>query len=548
MTLTAPAETSAIDQIVQRAAAIYTLPAVAAEVIELTSDPTVDNRALKDCIERDPALAAKVLRVVNSSLFGLNGKVGDLNQALAMLGIKPLKLLALGFTLPEALFLDVARAQLDWYWQTTLSRAVAAREIAEHLFDMPGDDAFLTGLLQDIGVLVLLGQLGKPYADFLAEAIAERTDLHRVEVATMGFDHTELSARLLASWNMPARMVRAIAEPRQVRRLAKNQDEHACLARIVHLAELLAQLVAQRRLRALPDLLEAGHAYTEMDKDDLERLVRGLDPKVRQLGDVLAIPSNPEADYLKTLTEAHRLLSELTDPLANLAPRPGGDGGLISGVAMASAAALTRAVAIQSESPPSPVEVEATTVDDPQRAKDLTTPFAEATAGTLHDAQQPMSSDHEDATWRRLAMAVGYARSQRDWLSVAIVGVGAAEPLEGRAARCTRQLLQAVCRRDLDPEHGVVELSPTRAMLILPGCERRQAVGLAAEIAGQLQTAASHLLESLKLPRCVVAAGVASVDTPLKNFAPRVLATTAERCFSAALAAGGTMVKSLEVN
>src|SRR5687767_12344218 len=84
---------SRLQRFVHRAGELYTLPRVAVEVLELTSEKVVDARKLKQCIEYDPALTAKLLRVVNSSLFGLSREVADLNQALAMLGTKPLKLL-----------------------------------------------------------------------------------------------------------------------------------------------------------------------------------------------------------------------------------------------------------------------------------------------------------------------------------------------------------------------------------------------------------------------------------------------------------------------
>ncbi|MCA9261018.1 MAG: HDOD domain-containing protein, partial [Planctomycetales bacterium] len=208
----APSGPKMIDQIVGRAGSLYTLPAVAVEVLDLTNNPEVDLAALKTCIERDPALVVKLLRVVNSSLFGLSREVSDLNQALAMLGVKPLKLLVLGFSLPENLFAEVASEQLAWYWNTTLARAVAARELSEQLLGQSGDDAFLAGLLQDIGALVLLGELKEPYARFLAEVTANSADLHRLEVASLGFDHTELSAALLERWNMPTTLVAAISE------------------------------------------------------------------------------------------------------------------------------------------------------------------------------------------------------------------------------------------------------------------------------------------------------------------------------------------------
>ena len=67
-----------VQQFVERTGQLYSLPAVAAEVLRLTGEPQIDPRAIKDCVERDPALAARILRVVNSSLFGPSRQVTDL--------------------------------------------------------------------------------------------------------------------------------------------------------------------------------------------------------------------------------------------------------------------------------------------------------------------------------------------------------------------------------------------------------------------------------------------------------------------------------------
>jgi HD-like signal output (HDOD) protein len=173
-----------------------------------------------------------VLRVVNSSLFGLSHSVGDLNEAVSLLGMKQLKLLVLGFSLPEQLFLGIAGEQLDWYWNSTLARAVAAREVSEQLFKRSGDEAFLAGLLQDLGVLVLLRELGGPYAALVSEAIGYRAELSALEQTALGFDHVQLTAGLLVHWKMPQTLVRAIAEPRSAKRLAKSREEHAHVARV----------------------------------------------------------------------------------------------------------------------------------------------------------------------------------------------------------------------------------------------------------------------------------------------------------------------------
>ena len=168
---------------------------------------------------QDPALACKLLRVVNSSLYGLHRPVADLNQAIGLLGIKPLKLLVLGFNLPDSLFAEVAARELEWYWTNTLTRAVAARMLGEQLWHDAGDEAFIAGLLQDIGILVLLRELGEPYARFLTGVIDEKCHLAVLEQDTLGFDHLQLTAALLAKWQLPQRLVNAIEVPKRTSRL-----------------------------------------------------------------------------------------------------------------------------------------------------------------------------------------------------------------------------------------------------------------------------------------------------------------------------------------
>ena len=187
---------------VARAESLYTLPAVAMEVIQLTDAPEVDTRALKECIECDPALAAKILRVVNSSLFGLSGHVENLTQAIALLGIKPLKLLVLGFSLPDGLLEEMDVEQLRLYWRGSLTRAVAARQLIESQWKLPGDDAFLVALLQDIGKLVMLQQLGNPYVRFLTHVRTEHQCLVTLEQESILLDKTALNASQLTSWHL----------------------------------------------------------------------------------------------------------------------------------------------------------------------------------------------------------------------------------------------------------------------------------------------------------------------------------------------------------
>ena len=305
-----------LEQIASRAVSLYSRPSVAMELVRLAEEPTADAHALKACIAQDPALGGKVLRVVNSSLFGLHRPVGDLNQAIGLLGIKPLKLLVLGFTLPDSLFAEVAARELQWYWTNTLTRAVAARMLSEQLWHQPGDEAFIAGLLQDIGILVLLRELGEPYARFLTGVIDEKCPLASLEQDTLGFDHIQLSAAVLRKWQLPERLVEAIAAPKRLARLTRMPLPEADLPQILHLAEMLMQLVGQQQLGVLADLMEAGKLYRGMTKSKLASLVEGLQIQVDQLAEVLSVELSAGRNYTQMLADAQGQMAAVGEEIA----------------------------------------------------------------------------------------------------------------------------------------------------------------------------------------------------------------------------------------
>jgi HD-like signal output (HDOD) protein len=518
---------AALEAMVARARALYTLPTVAVEVIQLTSQPGVETQALKECILRDPALTAKILRVVNSSLFGLQGEVSDLNQAIALLGMKPLKILVLGFSLPDNMFAGVARQQLGWYWTTTLTRAVAAREISERLFRIPGDEAFLAGLLQGLGVLVFLKQLGPTYASLLSQVIEGELDLPQLEREMLGFDHIKLTESLLANWNMPRALVEAIASQHNPRELAKEHRLNRPLARVLHLANLTTELVGRHHLSVLPDLLEAGASYCRLDKAKLHDLIVSLQPKVTQLAEVLSLDVNGTIDYTEILINAHEQMSELTEA--------------VFGTTSASKAPSQR----QPETLLDEAHQLRVAMDNFLRPLSSRGEVKRSTATTIGGANEVWSD--QVSNW--ITMIAATCRSRRQALSVVIIDLSETEVTENAADTqlLLSQLLEEACRDEV-PENNLIEVnSRFRRTLILPAFDRQQAVTVAHDVVRHIESAVASHSNPDKPIKGIVSAGVASVTLPSKSFRPIELLHTAERCLSAAKASETSVVKSLEI-
>ncbi len=551
--MTAPKHT--FRQLVSRARDLYTLPAVAMKVLELTSSEKVDTRCLKQCIENDPALTTKVLRVVNSSLFGLSREVKDLNQALALLSIKPLKLLVLGFSLPEQLFEGTSTESLDRYWRLSLTKAVAARQISEVFWDRAGDDAFIAGLLEDIGLLVLIREIGVPCQVFLDRVAETGDDLCTLEADVLGFDHCQLSAKVLEQWKLPADLVSAIARPRSLDALAKLPADEAYLPQVLHLTNLVAQLVAWKRLPVLPDLLESGKRFCHFDKSKLTDLVKDLEGKVNSLADVLSLDLPAGTAYVQVLTEAHEQLAQVACDVAgellstNMAsPSASPDIAsdhrlLIEARELANAA---RRIAAE------PVHRTVTDCADTPRAAQAPSPSVSVGLAVQPVAEAATATEHlpQDLLINHLHHAVVDSRQQWSELSLMLAEL---DQLDQLAATCgpvmANQLIELLdaCWQPLADAAAVpVSRADGRLAVILPSIDRRQAVEHGNMLVRALSEKMGQTLgESLSIPTLSI--GIASITAIPKNFPPTDLIEAAERCLYGAQTCGGNAVKSIEI-
>jgi len=533
----------ALTQFIQRARRFYTLPAVAMEVLELTSNPRVDAAKLKACIEKDPALTTKVLRVVNSSLFGLPQKVSDLNQALALLGTKPLKLLVLGFSLPKELFAGVEAEVLARYWRRTLTKAVAAREISETVWKKPGDEAFIAGLLQDLGMLALLQDLGEPYARFLEKVHAERGDLAPLETATLGFDHAILSAGLLDHWGLPESLVRAVAMPHDPDRLLALSPEEQSVPQILHLADSLAELLTGERADVLPGLLDAGRRYHDLSEEQLQTLVGTIQEKVEQLADVLSLEFPEGTDYLAVLARAHDLLADVAGDVAGPLACERDPGEAIWQETQSLAGAVGQFARAGARMPrhaetpvaaASPISAAAAT---PRAAKLAATPTAPC-------------GDTDPAVMGRLAASVTACRHARCSLSLLLVEI---EDYGDLVLRCgppaaveLTGLLGAVMSALDNDQAFCIQTGDGRFMLILEDYDREQAVQAAKRLVDGIGHWSKDRTEE-GASGMSVSVGVSTVTVPAKNFPPHDLIEAAERCLYGAKSCGGGTVKSIGI-
>lgn len=183
----------------------------ALRMIALAENPNAELAEVAQVLSRDAALAAKIMRIANSSLYGSQRRVDNLRQALTVLGLNAALTLALGFVLTRSLRSPDATGSPDMtlIWQRAALAATACRVLATRLRMPRGEELMLAGLLQDLGMLALAHLEPRIYAGVLQEA-TDDAHLRRLEREHFEADHVEIGIWMARQWSLPDYLVEAI--------------------------------------------------------------------------------------------------------------------------------------------------------------------------------------------------------------------------------------------------------------------------------------------------------------------------------------------------
>lgn len=185
-------------------------PAIALRILEAVKKDDASFSELARIIEVDPALTAKILKVANSSFYGMSSTISTIDKALSVLGLNVTKNIALSFVIAKELSGSESNGfDFKYFWKRAVTSAVSA-ELLASLLSYKNEDLFVSALLQDIGVLVLYLCRPSEYRQVLDEKRVTELPVHGTEQRIFGCDHQEIGAELLVEWGLPETMASSI--------------------------------------------------------------------------------------------------------------------------------------------------------------------------------------------------------------------------------------------------------------------------------------------------------------------------------------------------
>lgn len=289
------------------------LPTVALEVLRLTRDENVTLAELAEVIQNDPALTSKILKIVNCSLFGYPRKIASLRQAVIVLGLRTVKVMALSFSLVDSLHKeDAGSFDYEQFWRRSLTTAVAARLLAENCSPELRDEAFVGGLLADIGIFAAMHCAPADYAPVVRACHESQKPPQLIEQDLLGCTHAKISEILMQAWGLPDNLCRTVSchHGEGIDQVAESSRN---LAIIVRSAATLADMFCHSSTaEAVEPTVKQVCEWTEIGEAKLDVILQLLDAKVAETADLFSLDIGKVRNYLDLQREAIQQLVNLS--------------------------------------------------------------------------------------------------------------------------------------------------------------------------------------------------------------------------------------------
>lgn len=285
MTATPAEQAKRVKRITDSLISLPTLPTVVAKMLELVDNPKTSASTLAGLISRDQVLTAKILKLANSSFYAFPRQIATVKLALVVLGFESVKEMALSFSVLGSFKGENSKYfDTSLFWQHSVSVGACTRMLARETCYRLAGEAFVAGLLHDIGKVVLNHYLPREFAEIQVRVFEKGVPCETAEMEMIGATHAEVGAWLAERWNLPIPLVEAIRWHQHPESCPRNPE----LALLVYLGDYLSAKcglgksgspglatlppaiaeMAQRILGLTPEALEGFRAglYAEYDK------------------------------------------------------------------------------------------------------------------------------------------------------------------------------------------------------------------------------------------------------------------------------------------
>jgi len=273
------------EKLIEKYTSIRTLPNVVTRLSKLVNDEDATMKDFEEIIKMDPTLVVRLLRLVNSPFFGLRQHVDSIARAVAFIGMKNLQNMAITDALKN-LFQNKAKSTAfsrKRLWLHCVAVSICSKMVAERIFGINGDDAYLCGILHDFGLIVEEQVAGKSFVKACEASQTSGRPLPEYERQYLDADHCEIGHLMTLDWEMPVAIQHAIRDHHTV----IEDTPPSSLTGILQISEYISGQFDYTPIQgATPLLAKSLISHLQNNADEYEVLIDDFPEEMQKAKDI----------------------------------------------------------------------------------------------------------------------------------------------------------------------------------------------------------------------------------------------------------------------
>ncbi|GAB6096450.1 hypothetical protein JCM14469_27030 [Desulfatiferula olefinivorans] len=215
-----------------------TLPVIAFQVNRMLMDADTTIHALSETIKKDQAIVSKLLKLVNSAFYGARSQVGTVHEAVVRLGFNSVRNIVISVSVFDAFSISPEQGggfNIEDFWKHSVGVAIISKYLSDQTGIQDPDDCFVSGLLHDIGLIVLVQYFPEIVARMVARMRDEGISIYEAEKEILPIRHNKIGEMLARKWQLPAGLCDTLKYHHMPIRSAVNPE----LLTLVHVADII---------------------------------------------------------------------------------------------------------------------------------------------------------------------------------------------------------------------------------------------------------------------------------------------------------------------
>ena len=225
---------SSIKNKIESLSSLPTIPPVVTKILGVIDSEDISLKKIGEFISQDQSISARVLKIVNSPIYGFPGRISSVHQALMLIGLSAVKGMLLGISI-----FDMMQQSMVGLWEHSIGTAIASRIIASRVGIKNPDDVSVAGLIHDIGKVALSMCYPELYKKTLELASDRQMYITEAEKEVFGVTHTQAGRWLTEKWNFPKELIESVSSHHN----PLQSKEYSKVTSIVTLSENLIKMM-----------------------------------------------------------------------------------------------------------------------------------------------------------------------------------------------------------------------------------------------------------------------------------------------------------------